>query len=79
MFNRATKTALVAAGLALGVAASGTADAGTRYYYDFGYPYVPAAHDVDVRLADPYFYYPAYVPMFRFGDVQGLHRLERMR
>jgi hypothetical protein len=78
MINRALKTALVAAALALG---AGAANAGTRYYYDFGYgyPYLPPAHDFYLRPAEPYDYYPAYVPVFRFGDIQGLHRLERMR
>jgi hypothetical protein len=81
MINRATKTVLVAATLALSAGIAGTANAGTRYYYGFGYgsPYLPAGHDFYVQLADPYHYYPAYVPVFRYGDIQGLHRLERMR
>jgi hypothetical protein len=81
MVNRATKMALAAAALALSAGFSGAANAGTRYYYGFGYgsPYLPAAHEFYVQLADPYDYYPVYVPVFRFGDIQGLHRLERMR
>ena len=81
MMTRGTKIALVAAALALGAGISSAANAGTRYDYGFGYgyPYLPAAHDFYVQFAQPYDYYPAYVPVFRFGDIQGLHRLERMR
>ena len=80
MINRATKAALVATALALSAGISSAANAGNRYYYGFGYgsPYLPAGHDFYVQLADPYDY-PAYVPVFRYGDIQGLHRLERMR
>jgi hypothetical protein len=79
MMTCRTKIALAAAAMALSPGISSAANAGTRYYYGFDYGYPPAAHDFYIQFAQPYDYYPAYVPVFRFGDIQGLHRLERMR
>jgi hypothetical protein len=80
MTHRITKAAFVAAAMALGAGLSSTANAGTRYTDTLGYDYSYFAPARDTYAEVAYAYgCGGCQPVFRAGDIAGLHHLERMR